>query len=196
MKKLLSVIAAGILVICGSLSAAHARVNTDIGIYFPMGGGRRHVEGRDNCYAALTYGRVVEELFVAEKAGRLLMKLKVTNEGDAPYTVEHRSGQVYDFVLLDEDGKELYRFSDGMAYTQAVTSSSIEPHKSETYKAEIDSKVYKKIKTDAVICMAFIVDTPFALSTSVPDAHDESDGGTAIGGAIRIGNSNGYPWWW
>ena len=76
------------------------------------------------------------------------MELKVTNDGDSDYSIAHRDGQVYDFAILDKNGKTLYKWSDGMAFTQALTSSTVAAHKIEVYKAELDRKAYRKIKDD------------------------------------------------
>ena len=144
-----------------SLSAmpvASASFGTGIGVSFPTSGS--HSSEIVPSYAAFSFDNIVEELTVEEKHGRLVMELKVTNDGDSDYSVAHRDGQVYDFAILDKNGKTLYRWSDGMAFTQALTSSSVAAHKSEVYTAELDRKAYRKIKDDAVLVTAWLVDTP------------------------------------
>ena len=177
-----------------SLPQASAHIGTGIGISLPMGGsagGGTYV--RPESYAAVTHESIIEELTVKERSGRLLLEYKVTNNGDEPYTVEHRDGQVYDFAVLDKNGKALWRWSDGMAFTQALTSSSIDAHKSEVYTAEIERKDYKKFKDDAVLVTAWTVDTPIKVSTKVPEAATSSGGSSgAIFGTIVIGNG---PWY-
>ena len=129
-----------------SLSAmpvASASFGTGIGVSFPTSGS--HSSEIVPSYAAFSFDSIVEELTVEEKHGRLVMELKVTNDGDSDYSVAHRDGQVYDFAILDKNGKTLYRWSDGMAFTQALTSSSVAAHKSEVYTAELDRKAYRKI---------------------------------------------------
>ena len=79
-----------------------------------------------------------------------------------------------------------------MAFTQALTSSSIDAHKSEVYTAEIERKDYKKFKDDAVLVTAWMVDTPIKVSTKVPEATTSSGGSGAIFGTIVIGNG---PWY-
>ena len=177
-----------------SLPQASAHIGTGIGISLPMGGsagGGTYV--RPESYAAVTHESIIEELTVKERSGRLLLEYKVTNNGDAPYTVAHRDGQVFDFAVLDKNGKALWRWSDGMAFTQALTSSSIDAHKSEVYTAEIERKDYKKFKDDAVLVTAWTVDTPIKVSTKVPEAATSSGGSSgAIFGTIVIGNG---PWY-
>ena len=133
-----------------SLSAmpvASASFGTGIGVSFPTSGS--HSSEIVPSYAAFSFDNIVEELTVEEKHGRLVMELKVTNDGDSDYSVAHRDGQIYDFAILDKNGKTLYRWSDGMAFTQALTSSSVAAHKSEVYTAELGRKAYRKIKDDA-----------------------------------------------
>lgn len=142
-------------------------------------------------YAAFSFDSIVEELTVEEKHGRLVMELKVTNDGNSDYSVVHRDGQVYDFAILDKNGKTLYRWSDGMAFTQALTSSSVAAHKSEVYMAELDRKAYRKIKDDAVLVTAWLVDTPYKLTTRMPTKVGSSTPVTLHGGIV-IGNG---PWY-
>ena len=71
------------------LPAAEAHLGADIGIAFPMGGSSSQTAGSvpTESYAAFASGSLIEELTVKEKSGRLLLELKVTNSGDAPYTI-------------------------------------------------------------------------------------------------------------
>ena len=126
-----------------AMPVASASFGTGIGVSFPTSGS--HSSEIVPSYAAFSFDSIVEELTVEEKHGRLVMELKVTNDGDSDYSVAHRDGQVYDFAILDKNGKTLYRRSDGMAFTQALTSSSVAAHKSEVYTAELDRKAYRKI---------------------------------------------------
>ncbi len=189
MKRWAAALLAGCLLALGP-GVARAGFGTDIGVYFPVGG-RRVIE-RVTGYASFTVGHLAQELRVEEKSGRLVMELTVTNDGDTPFAIEHRNGQEYEFVVLDKKGRAIYRWSEGMAFTQALMTSTIAPHSTAVYKAEIKRADYKKIRDDAVLVTAFLTDTPYTLSASVPEAGD-SERGAAIHGAIRIGN--GYPHW-
>ena len=131
-------------------------------------------------YAAFSFDKIVEELTVEEKHGRLVMELKVTNDGDSDYSIAHRDGQVYDFAILDKNGK-----------TQALTSSTVAAHKIEVYKAELDRKAYRKIKDDGVLVTAWLVDTPYKITTRMPTKVGNSTPVTLHGGII-IGNG---PWY-
>lgn len=186
-------LSAGLLAFALPAPQASAHVGTGIGVTFPMGGSSGGTTySRPESYAAVTEGSIIEELTVTEKSGRLLIEFKVTNNGDVPYTIDHRDGQVYDMAVLDRNGTALWRWSDGMAFTQALTSSSIDAHKSELYTAEINRADYKKIKDDAVLVTAWLADTPTKLSTRVPEAVATSGNCGAIFGTIVIGNG---PWY-
>lgn len=119
-------------------------------------------------YGALSYGNVVEQLLAEETEEGLELTFKVTNHEDYPYSVAHRDGQVYDFVILSRAGDVLWRWSDGMAFTMALTSSSVAPHSSVIYRAAIPVKDYKEFKAKAFLVSAWIVDTPLRLSTRIP----------------------------
>ena len=141
-------------------------------------------------YAGFTVDKVAQELTVEEKHGGLVMELCITNEGDTPYTIEHRDGQIYEFVILDKRGKVLWKWSEGMAFTQALMSSTVGAKDSVVYKAEIKRSDYKKIRDNAAVVTAFLKDTPYTISASIPERIQES-GGSSIHGAIRIGMGNG-----
>ena len=165
-----------------AMPVASASFGTGIGVSFPTSGS--HSSEIVPSYAAFSFDSIVEELTVEEKHGRLVMELKVTNDGDSDYSVAHRDGQVYDFAILDSR-------SDGMAFTQALTSSSVAAHKSEVYTAELDRKAYRKIKDDAVLVTAWLVDTPYKLTTRMPTKVGSSTPVTLHGGIV-IGNG---PWY-
>ena len=86
-------------------TVAHAGFGTGIGITFPASGSSTKTP--INTYAALQFEQITEELTLQERHGRLLMELKVSNNGDAPYTISHRDGQVYDFLITDKNGKKI-----------------------------------------------------------------------------------------
>ena len=143
-----------------------AGFGTGIGITFPASGssGSRIT----NTYAALEFEALTQELTVEEKHGRLVLELKVTNNGEVPYTIDHRNGQQYDFLIADKHGKKIWQWSEGMAFTQALCTTTIAPHQFEVYTAELDSKAYRNIKDQAVIVTAWLLNTPCRLSTKVP----------------------------
>ena len=75
-----------------------------------------------------------------------------------------------------------------MAFTQALTSSTIAAHSSEIYTAELDAKAYRKIKDDAVLVTAWLTDTPYTLATKLPSHTAAASTPVVIHGGIILGN--------
>lgn len=94
---------------------------------------------------------------VAVKDGSLEMKLSIINNSKNSVIFNHSSGQKYDFVLLDKDRVELYRWSEGKAFTMMLTSSTIEAGKSIEYSAIIDGDQYKAIKDKIIYMKAYVL---------------------------------------
>ena len=94
-----------------SPATTYAGFGTGIGISFPASGSSTVSSG--NTYAALQFKQITEELTLQERHGHLLMELKVSNNSDVPYNINHRSGQVYDFLITDKNGKK-YMYDDYM----------------------------------------------------------------------------------
>ena len=196
MKKMLCGALLGCALAFSVFGTASADIGGEIGVFVPVGGGGGYsrTSGSEESFASFTVDKLVHELTVQKKSGRLLMELRVSNGSDVPYTVEHRNGQVYEFLVLDKRGRVLWRWSEGMGFTQALTSTTVEAHGEAVYKAEIARKDFKKFKDDAVVVMACIVDTPYTLSAAVPETVETSSGGAAVFGAIVLGN--GPVWGW
>ncbi|MBO6209215.1 MAG: hypothetical protein J6N99_00845 [Schwartzia sp.] len=190
MRKKVFGVLIGCALLLGQCGTASADIGGEIGVYVPVGGGGGYsrTRGSDESFASFSVDKLVHELTVQKKSGRLLMEFRVSNGSDAPYTVEHQTGQAYEFLVLDKRGKVLWRWSEGVAFTQALTSSTIEAHGEVVYKAEIARKDFKKFKDDAVVVMAYIVDTPYTLSAAVPETVETSSSGAAVFGAIVLGS--------
>ena len=192
MKKMLCGALLGCALVFSPLGTASAGIGGEIGVYVPVGGGGySKSSGPEESFASFTVDKRVHELTVKKKSGRLLMEFRVSNGSDTPYTVEHQTGQVYEFLVLDKKGRVLWRWSEGVAFTQALTSSTIDSQGEVVYKAEIERKDFKKFKDDAVVVMAYLVDTPYTLSTAVPESVETSSSGAAVFGAIVLGSG---PW--
>ena len=190
MKKILCSALLGCALAFSQLGTANADIGGEIGVYVPVGGGGGYsrTRGSDESFASFTVDKLVHELTVQKKSGRLLMEFRVSNGSDAPYTVEHQTGQAYEFLVLDKRGKVLWRWSESVAFTQALTSSTVEAQGEVVYKAEIARKDFKKFKEDAVVVMAYLVDTPYTLSAAVPETVETSSSGAAVFGAIVLGS--------
>ena len=189
MKKMLCGALLGCALAFSSFGTASADFGGEIGVYVPVGGGGySRTSGAEESFASFTVDKLVHELTVQKKSGRLLMEFRVSNGSDTPFTVEHSTGQEYEFLVLDKRGRVLWRWSDGIAFTQALTSSTIAPQGEVVYKAEIARKDFKKFKDDAVVVMAYLVDTPYTLSAAVPETVETSSSGAAVFGAIVLGS--------
>lgn len=56
--------------------------------------------------------------------------LYVTNNGDEPVDLTFRTSQRFDFVIRDADGVEVWRWSDDMAFLQAISHATLAPGES------------------------------------------------------------------
>ena len=195
MKKMLCGAILGCALAFSSFGTASADFGGEIGVYVPVGGGGySRTSGAEESFASFTVDKLVHELMVQKKSGRLLLEFRVSNGSDTPFTVEHSTGQEYEFLVLDKRGRVLWRWSDGIAFTQALTSSTIAPQGEVVYKAELARKDFKKFKDDAVVVMAYLVDTPYTLSAAVPETTETSSSGAAVFGAVILGSGPVGRW--
>ncbi|MHB8061478.1 MAG: S-layer homology domain-containing protein [Ruminiclostridium sp.] len=100
---------------------------------------------------------VVIKPSVSVKDNSLEMKLSIINNSKDSVIFNHSSGQKFDFVLLDADKKELYKWSEGRAFTMMLTSTSIETGKTIEYSDILDGDQYKAIKDKIVYLKAYII---------------------------------------
>ncbi|MFN0102460.1 MAG: BsuPI-related putative proteinase inhibitor [Bryobacteraceae bacterium] len=54
-------------------------------------------------------------------------RIFLNNNTGAPLRIVFRSGQTFELILLDAEGKTLYRWSDGLAFTQALRAVDLPP---------------------------------------------------------------------
>jgi hypothetical protein len=73
------------------------------------------------------------EVKVAPESVRFV--LHVTNSGDSPITLEFSSSQRYDFVVKTLEGETVWRWSDDMAFMQALSQATLAPGESWTMDA-------------------------------------------------------------
>jgi len=85
------------------------------------------------------------------------MQIEIANTSDKLVTFTHSSGLKYDFVLTDSDGNELYKWSEGKAFTMMVTQSTLEPGKSIIYTEKLDGEKYKEIKDKIAYLKAYVI---------------------------------------
>lgn len=63
------------------------------------------------------------EVKVSESSVRLV--LHVTNTGDSPIELNFNTSQRYDFVVETTTGEEVWRWSDGMSFLQALSTETL-----------------------------------------------------------------------
>ncbi|MFO7173814.1 MAG: BsuPI-related putative proteinase inhibitor [Bacillota bacterium] len=64
-------------------------------------------------------------------------KLTVANPGKEPVTIRFPSSRQYDFVLRDEKGKEVWRWSQGRVFAQSVMDARLNTGATLTYEADL-----------------------------------------------------------
>ena len=62
---------------------------------------------------------------VAVDRGAKAVRLTLRNTTGAPLKLEFGSGQTFDVVVRDEDGKDVWQWSDGRGFTQALRSETV-----------------------------------------------------------------------
>lgn len=82
------------------------------------GGG---MEGTDELVSSM-------EVKVSESAVRFI--LHVTNTGEEPMELMFRTSQRYDFIVETPSGEAVWRWSDDMAFLQALSQDTLEPGES------------------------------------------------------------------
>ena len=164
------------------------------GIGISLGGKKSAPQTPLVSYAGVRAHSVAEELTVEEKDGRLLLALKVRNEGDMPYSVTHPTGQNVDFVLLDGAGKEIWRWSSGMAFTQAFQTFTVAAGAEQTFTAEIDRKTYKDLRKQAAFAVAGLTDTGVYISAQIPVRQSGGGMGTTVTGGVVFGGVSWSRW--
>jgi S-layer homology domain. len=85
------------------------------------------------------------------------LKLEITNNTKQTVTINHSSGQKYDFTLLDSEKKDIYRWSADKSFIQMLTATEIEPGKTVEFKENIQGDLFNTLKDKAVYMRAYII---------------------------------------
>ena len=72
--------------------------------------------------------------------GPILLRLTLRNPSEQPVSLAFSSGRKYDAVLLTEDGRELWRWSDGRRFMQALSQLQLEPGSESSFELVCDPK--------------------------------------------------------
>lgn len=104
--------------------------------------------------------KVKEEVKVLPSAAvfenSLNLELVVANNTKKAVTINHSSGQKYDFAVLDENRKEIYRWSASRSFIQSLSETVIQPGESVSFNEKLQGEDYNTIKDKAVYVRAYI----------------------------------------
>ena len=78
---------------------------------------------------------LLPSLTVTTASGAVTFNLQVTNVSDAPIELVFPDGQSAEFVVR-RNGEEIWRWSDGQMFTQAVRQITLAPGESRSYSGE------------------------------------------------------------
>jgi len=94
-----------------------------------------------------------------EENGGLKMTLTIENRSGKTVTINHTSGQKFDFKLFDEKGENLYTWSADKQFTLALETTKIKAGESVRYEAVLESGIYDTIKDRIASMKAYIAGT-------------------------------------
>ncbi|MGX1194846.1 BsuPI-related putative proteinase inhibitor [Metabacillus sp. SLBN-84] len=75
-----------------------------------------------------------------EESGVVQITMMVKNNSDEEKNFEFSSGQKYEIIITDPNGAEVYKYSKGKMFTQALQYVTIPPGESKTYEETWDMK--------------------------------------------------------
>jgi len=96
---------------------------------------------------------------MAEENGGLKMTLTIENRSGKTVTINHTSGQKFDFKLFDEEGETLYTWSADKLFTMALETTEIKAGESIRYEAVLESGLYEAIRSRVSSMRAYIAGT-------------------------------------
>lgn len=101
-----------------------------------------------------------------------IMSLIIENHTGGTVEISHNSGQKYDFIIYDSDGKIIYLWSAYKKFTAALTETLIDAGETVEFTEIIENEKYIKIKDRIGSVKAFVTgtSTDFDISTEGYDA--------------------------
>ncbi|MGE4485622.1 MAG: BsuPI-related putative proteinase inhibitor [Oscillospiraceae bacterium] len=102
---------------------------------------------------------VVIKASAEEEDGVLRLSLSVLNNTEKTVTINHNSGKMFDFMILNKGGDIMYRWSDGMAFTMMITTTEIDPGDDIVFSDVLNASAYSAIRDEAAYVKAYIVGT-------------------------------------
>lgn len=75
-------------------------------------------------------GNLVEtELMIEQEKGQVQFELRLLNTTTETLELQFPSGQLFEIMVFDENGDNIYTYSEGKMFTQAVVFKQLEPSK-------------------------------------------------------------------
>lgn len=84
--------------------------------------------------AAVPLTRLATTLQAESNGDSVRFSLRVTNATDAPLPLTFPTGQSFDFVV-EREGREVWRWSEDMMFTQAIREETLAPGETRSYSA-------------------------------------------------------------
>ena len=109
---------------------------------------------------------LVGSLAITVGEGAVEFRFSVENENTEPVELEFRSGQVADVVVYEGD-EEVWRYSDGRMFTQAIQREQLSPGESFAYEMTWEDPEEGDFTAEASLA-ATNVDLTTTASFSVP----------------------------
>lgn len=93
------------------------------------------------------------------------MRIVIRNDSDCTVTIEHNSGQKFDFALLDANRNVVYRWSADKMFTAVLTTTEIKAGETLVLSDTLSGEPYTAMKDKIVWMQAFVTGTaPFLYS--------------------------------
>ncbi|WP_051353045.1 BsuPI-related putative proteinase inhibitor [Thalassobacillus devorans] len=105
-------------------------------------------EGQDAVQEAV--GKLAVDATVTPESDKVTFSFSMENQGDKRYDLGFSSGQKYEIVVKNGEGEEVYRYSKGQMFTQALETKTIAPGESISFE-EVWSKGVKPGDYDVAI---------------------------------------------
>ncbi|WP_216828347.1 BsuPI-related putative proteinase inhibitor [Alkalihalobacterium elongatum] len=80
-------------------------------------------------------------LKVEKEEDKLSFTISLTNKGEEAVMLEFPTGQLFDFIVVNEKSEVLYKYSEGMMFTQAIVQKEVGPSETISFSDEWDLMV-------------------------------------------------------
>lgn len=101
---------------------------------------------------------------------RIEMKLTIRNNTSKAISIQHTSGQKFDFKLFDSEGDNLYTWSADKVFITALTETVIEPGQAVEFIEALEGDAYTAIKDRIYSMVAYITGTSESFNVN-PDGY-------------------------